>query len=124
MQGNVLSETVSLKKVIVQTGNFGGLILGLYNSDFDLIKRSLCDVLIEPQRAQLIPHFFDIKNAALNGGALGCSISGAGPSIFALSQNSIIAEQVGISMKSICDKFHIESDLYISSINLTGSFLY
>lgn len=121
---NILSKNVSLKNCIQQTGNFGGFIVGLYNSDFDLIKRSLNDVLIEPQRSELIPHFVDIKCAALDSGALGCSISGAGPSIFALSQNSLIAEKVGLEMKSICDQYDIKSDLFISSINQNGAFLY
>lgn len=121
---DILSKNVSLSNCTRQSGNFGGLIVGLYNSDFDLIRRSLNDVLIEPQRSQLIPHFYNVKNAALESGALGCSISGAGPSLFALSQNSLIAEQVGSAMKTICDKFKIESDLFISPINQTGAFLY
>ena len=121
---NILSKSVSLDNCIQQTGNLGGFIVGLYNSDFDLIKRSLHDVLIEPQRHNLIPHFMSIKNTALDCGALGCSISGAGPSIFALSQNSNIAEEVAKSMKSIFDKHQIDSDVFVSSINLNGSFLY
>ncbi len=121
---NILSDSVSLKGCIEQSGNLGGFIVGLYNSDFDLIKRSLQDVLIEPQRASLIPHFYDVKSAALENGAMGCSISGAGPSIFTLSQNSIIAEQVGIAMKAIFDSFGIDSDLFISSINQEGAILY
>ena len=119
----ILSSNVSLNKCIQQTGNFGGLIVGLYNSDFDLIKRSLQDVIIEPQRSKLIPNFHEVKNAALENGALGCSISGAGPSIFALSQNSIIAEKVGESMKEIFNHFKINSELFVSSINHEGAFL-
>lgn len=120
----VLSENVSLNGCIQQTGNLGGFIVGLYNSDFDLITRSLKDVLIEPQRADLIPHFYKVKNAALNAGALGCSISGAGPSIFALSQNSLIAEEVGLKMKAVFDLHKIASDLFVSSINQEGAFLF
>ena len=94
---SVLCDKVPLDKTIAQCGNLGGLIVGLFNADFDLIGRSLHDVIIEPQRAQLIPHFYDVKEAALGAGALGCSISGAGPSIFALSNNRLIAEIVGRS---------------------------
>ena len=119
---NILSTNVCLNHCIQQTGNLGGFIVGLYNSDFDLIRRSLQDVLIEPQRSVLIPHFLDVKNAALESGALGCSISGAGPSIFALSQNSLIAENAGQSMKTIFNHFNIDSDLFISSINFKGFF--
>lgn len=117
----VLSEQVSLKQCIEQSGNLAGLIIGLYNSDFDLIGRSLQDVIIEPQRAGLIPHFYKIKEAALNAGALGCSISGAGPSIFALSANSLIAEIVGDAMKKIFTDVGIDNDLYVSAINQEGA---
>ncbi len=121
---NILSKNISLNQHIQQTGYFGGLIVGLYNSDFDLIKRALNDVIIEPQRYKLIPHFYDIKNAALESGALGCSISGAGPSIFTLCSNSLIAEEVGFAMKNTLNSFNIDSDLYTSPINQDGAILY
>jgi homoserine kinase len=121
---NILSKNISLNQCVLQSGNLGGFIVGLYNSDFDLLRRSLQDVIVEPQRAELIPHFYEVKNAALNEGALGCSISGAGPSVFALSQNSLIADQVGLAMKSVLNNFNIGSDLYLSSINQEGAFLF
>lgn len=117
----VLSDTVPLKGMIKQSGNLGGFIVGLYNSDLDLIKRSLNDLVVEPQRAKLIPHFFDVKKAALDAGALGCSISGAGPSIFALSANSLIANEVGERMQFIFDQAGIENQLFISPINQEGA---
>jgi homoserine kinase len=117
----VLSPQVSLHQVIQQTGNLGGLIVGMYQGDLDLISRSLNDVIIEPQRAKLIPHFQKVKDAALQAGALGCSISGAGPSIFALCANSLIAEQAGEAMKRIFNDAKIESQLFISMINQEGA---
>ncbi|MEM6966891.1 MAG: homoserine kinase [Bacteroidota bacterium] len=117
----ILSDTVSLKQTVQQTGNLGGLILGLINSDLDLIKRSLTDVIIEPQRAPLIPHFYEVKEAALTEDALGCSISGAGPSIFALCANSSIAENVGSAMKKVLTAYKIQNDLFISPINQEGA---
>jgi len=119
----ILSDTVSLKKTITQTGNLGALIVGLYRSDLDLISRSLNDVIIEPQRAQLIPHFYEVKAAALKAGALGCSISGAGPSIFALSANSLIAERAGEAMQKVFNDNKIENQLFISTINHEGAVL-
>lgn len=119
----ILSDMVSLEDHIEQNGNLGGLILGLYNSNFDLIKRSLQDVIIEPQRAQLIPGFFEVQEAALKEGALGCSISGAGPSIFALSNNRLIAENIGVKMSAVFSRLKIESELFISSINQKGAVL-
>jgi len=120
----ILSDSVSLNQTIQQTGNLGGLILGMVNSDLDLIKRSLNDVIIEPQRAQLIPHFYEVKEAALNQDALGCSISGAGPSIFALCANTFIAENVGSAMQKVFNDNKIENDLFISPINQEGAILF
>jgi len=120
----ILSDKVLLKDCITQNGNIGGLIIGLYNGNFDLIRRSLQDVIIEPQRAQLIPGFYDVKEAALQENVLGCSISGAGPSIFALSNNNLIAENAGIAMQKAFSKHGVESDIYLSKINMEGAKLY
>lgn len=119
----ILSDKVNLPDMIAQAGNVGGLITGLYNSDFDLIGRSLKDYIIEPQRAQLIPHFHAVQSAALEAGVLGCSISGAGPSIFALSINSTFAENAAVAMQRIFSDNKIESQIYISPINLEGAVL-
>ena len=117
----VLSQKISLEQHIQQSGNLGGLIIGLFNADFELIKRSLSDVVIEPQRAQLIPNFYKIKEAAIQEGALGCSISGAGPSIFALCDNSFIAENTSIAIQREFKKQDIESSIFISKINTEGA---
>jgi len=117
----VLSNEVSLKQTIDQCGNLGGLIVGLFNEDYDLISRSLKDVIIEPQRAKLIPHFYDVQHAALKAGALGCSISGAGPSIFALSTSPLIAENIGQVMQRIFSDANIEHELFMGPINMKGA---
>jgi homoserine kinase len=80
----ILSGTVNLSDFVWQTANLAGFISGCYTNDLDLIKASLEDVVIEKQRQLLIPGFADIRAAAMNAGALGCSISGAGPTLFAL----------------------------------------
>lgn len=118
---SILSDAVPLKKFIQQNANLGAFIIGLYNTDISLIGRSLQDVIIEPQRAKLIPHFYEVKEAVMKAGALGCSISGAGPSIFALSANTLIAEEVGEAMKRVYTQTGIEHDLYISPINQEGA---
>jgi len=119
----ILSSTVTLQQAVEQTGNIAGLIVGMYNSNLDLIARSLNDVMIEPQRAQLIPHFYKVKEAALNAGAMGCSISGAGPSIFSISANSLIAERVGEAMHKAFLENGIGNQLFISTINNEGAML-
>ncbi len=118
---NILCASVSLENTIQQCGNLGGLITGFFLSDYDLIGRSLNDVIIEPQRAKLIPHFFDVKKAALEAGALGCSISGAGPSIFALCEGRSTAERAGEQMARAFFDHGVENDLFVSPINRDGA---
>lgn len=120
---SILSDTVPLNKVIEQTGNIAALVVGMFNSNFDLVGRALNDVVIEPQRASLIPNFFKVKEAALDAGVLGCSISGAGPSIFALSSNSLIAEKAGAAMQKVFFDNEINNTLFISTINNDGAIL-
>jgi len=119
----VLSDVVPLETAIKQQANLAGWIIGLYKNDLDLVRRSFTDHMIEPQRAKLIPNFFEIKACALELGALGCSISGAGPSVFALCPDSSIAESCGEAIKSIWSKHGIESEVYQSGINTTGAIL-
>ena len=116
----VLKNQVSLNKMVKQMGNFGGLISGLYTSNYDLISRSLHDEIIEPNRSVLIPEFNQVKKSALNAGALGAGISGSGPSIFALCRGKGIATKVGRVMSEIYDKTHIEYDIHVSKINQQG----
>lgn len=116
----ILKKGISLADATIQWGNVAGLIAGLMKSDYDLIGRSLQDVIIEPIRALLIPGFADIKQAALDAGALGCSISGSGPSIFALSKSKTDAEKAGQAMQQVFKSIDIESELYISKINMQG----
>lgn len=117
----ILNPSIGLGDHIQQSANLAGFILGLERSDFGLIKRSLKDLIIEPQRASMIPGFYDVKDAALVNGALGCSISGAGPSVFALCDNSFIANAVAESMVKAFAKHKIEAKSYISLINDEGA---
>ncbi len=117
----VLSPTVSLQQSIQQSGNLAGLMVGLYEADYALIGRCLEDVIIEPQRAQLIPHFRQVKKAALEAGALGCSISGAGPSVFALCRGAATAEAVAASMSRVFREHNIPNHPYASPINEEGA---
>ncbi|MBN8642613.1 MAG: homoserine kinase [Flavobacteriales bacterium] len=116
----VLEPTVSLKNAITQTGNLGGLIAGLFTSDYNLIGRSLQDVIIEPLRKKMIPNFDATKNTALQNGALGAGISGAGPSIFALCKGKESADKVAQAMKDSYAATGIDFDLHVSKINPNG----
>jgi homoserine kinase len=116
----VLQPMVSLKNAIIQTGNIAGLVAGLYTSDYDLIGRSLHDEIVEPLRSKFIPYFDLVKNTALENGALGCGISGSGPSIFALSKGMPTAEKVANAIKKIYSKTDIEYHIFVSKINGKG----
>lgn len=116
----ILKTTVTLKNAIKQWGNVGGLVSGLYTDDYELIGRSLEDFIIEPIRSILIPAFEDVKQESLNAGALGCGISGSGPSIFTLSKGEEIATKVAKAMKLVYNKVGIEYDIHISKINKQG----
>ena len=118
---SVLNDQLPLQTHVKQSANMGGLIVGMFRGDMDLIARSLQDVLIEPQRSHLIPHFAAAKAAALTEGALGCSISGSGPSLFALCANTLIAENVGAAMERIYRDRKIRTKLYHGSINQEGA---
>jgi homoserine kinase len=117
---SILEREIQLSKTIQQMGNVAGLVAGLLLPDFDLIGRSLEDVMIEPIRSILIPQFNEVKVAALSAGALGCSISGSGPSLFALSKGRETAERVAVAMSAAFKEVDIDSEAYVSKINNQG----
>ncbi len=117
---SILKKSILLRDAITQWGNIGGLLTGLILNDYGLIGRSLQDVIIEPVRSLLIPEFDTIKRVALECGALGCSISGSGPSIFALSNALPTAGRIADAMKYALRQVGIDSDVYISPINEQG----
>jgi homoserine kinase len=117
----VLRHSISLKDAVVQWGNIAGLVAGLMKPDYGLIGRSLKDVIAEPIRSLLIPGFYEIKDVAIKEGALGCGISGSGPTIFALSTERAVAESVGKAMQMQFAKFKLDSEIYVSKINGRGA---
>ena len=117
---SILRQEIQLSKAVVQWGNLGGLISGLYENNYDLIGRSLKDVIIEPIRSILIPGFEQAKQAALENGALGSSISGSGPSIFALAKDEQTANKIGLAMTAVYDSINIASEVYTSKVNAEG----
>ena len=117
---SVLKEQVPLKNMVKQMGNFGGLISGLYTSDYQLISRSLHDEIIEPNRSILIPKFEQVKMTAIANGALGAGISGSGPSIFALCKGEESAKKVANAMAKVYQKTLINFQIHVSKINQKG----
>jgi len=117
----ILKKQITLKQAITQWGNTAGLIAGLLQEDLGLIARSLQDVVIEPIRSLLIPGFNEVKAAALKAGALGCSISGSGPSIFALANSISKAQYIAKNMENEILKMKIKCDVFVSPINHEGA---
>lgn len=119
-----LEKSVSMESSIFQSGNAAGLIAALWKGDFQLLGRCLQDVIVEPQRASLIPGFFSVKKAALESGALGMGISGSGPSLFALLEGKGKEKFVAKSMQDAWKKEGTTSTCYCSSLNLSGACVY
>ncbi len=117
---DILKRHLPMDKAIQQWGNVGGLIAGLLTPDAGLVGRSLQDVVAEPVRGMLIPGFYEVKQAAIDEGALGAGISGSGPSVFALSTDNTIAKRVGQAMQEAFLKYKISSRVYTSEINTSG----
>ena len=116
----ILKQQVLLKDAIRQWGNIAGLVAGLLQSDYELIGRSLEDVLIEPVRSILIPGFDKVKKLSKEAGALGGGISGSGPSIFMLSKNETTARAVEKQMKEVYESLSLAYHTYVTTINQSG----
>ncbi len=117
---SILKQNVQLKDAIKQWGNIAGLVAGLMKGDYDLIGRSLEDVIIEPIRSILIPGFDELKLACKAAGALGGGISGSGPSIFFLSKEQTTAIAVEQEMKKLYTRIGLPHHTYVTSINGAG----
>ena len=117
---SILKQNVQLKDAIKQWGNIAGLVAGLMKGDYDLIGRSLEDVIIEPIRSILIPGFDDLKKACKAVGALGGGISGSGPSIFFLSKEKETALAVEQEMKKLYEGLGLAHHTYVTTINQKG----
>jgi len=116
----ILRKEVLLKDAIRQWGNIAGLVAGFIKNDYELIGRSLEDVIIEPVRSMLIPGFDPIKSQCKAAGALGGGISGSGPSIFMLSRDLHTARAIEQVMKNIYNDIGLDYHTYVTTINHTG----
>ena len=116
----ILPADIPLRNATQQIGNLGGLICGLIQSDYGMISRSIHDVIAEPRRQKLIPDFYKAKRAAMASGALGFSISGAGPSVFALCEGEKIAREVGKAIAQVFDAIPLSNQIHVSPINTQG----
>lgn len=116
----ILKKEVLLKNAIKQWGNIAGLVAGFMQNDYDLIGRSLEDVIIEPVRSILIPCFDEVKSKSIAAGALGGGISGSGPSVFMLSKDELAANSVKEVMQGVYQKIGLDHHVYVTRINDEG----
>jgi homoserine kinase len=118
----VLRPAVALEEHVRQSAHLGGFVAGCFTNDLELIRSSLDDVIIEPQRASLIPGFARVKSAALAEGAIGVSISGSGPSVFALVDADDTAERVRAAMVGAFESGGVaEVDSWIAPVSEEGA---
>lgn len=116
----IIKKEIALHTAIHQWANIAGLITGFFKHDYDLISKSLEDVIFEPSRSILIPGFSEVKNKSIAAGALGGGISGSGPSIFMFSKDEQTARLVEKEMNAIYDKIGLEYKTYVTTIKSTS----
>jgi homoserine kinase len=116
----MIRSKVLLKDAVTQLGNVAGLVSGLFLKDYDLIGRSLVDVLIEPTRSILIPDFYTMRSKALDLGAIGFGISGSGPSVFALCKDRETANDITQALQQQLKGSGINSLAFVSAVNAGG----
>ncbi len=116
----ILKREVTMSDFIWQTANLAGFISGCYTNDLDMIRASFEDVVIEKQRSQLIPGFDSVRKGALAAGALGCTISGAGPTMFAWALDAD-AEKVRAAMVTAFHAANMKVDHWVVPIETSGA---
>ncbi len=119
----ILSPTVEMKKYVEQSANLAAAICAFYQKDIELLRRSMQDLIIEPQRASLVTGYYDVKNAALKSGAITATFSGSGPSMLAFSDKKEDANKIADSMLFAFKQHNIEADHWISPINPNGAYV-
>ncbi len=117
-----LAQSYSMDEWLSQQGYLAGFVAACASNDIDLLGRCLRDVIIEPQRTALVPCFADVRDAAADAGSLGCSLSGSGPSIFAICEDSK-AGDVATAMEQGCINSGYECQSFTSRLAASGAFV-
>ena len=117
----VAERRFSIGQAVANLGNVAALVAALHQGDLALLGRSISDALVEPIRAPLVPAFAEVKQAALNAGALGCSISGSGPSVLAFADSDAVADTVATAMEGALAAAGVTSDRYVGPVNMAGA---
>jgi len=116
----IIRNKVAMTDAVTQWGNIAGLVSGLFMNDIDLIGRSMHDVLVGPVRSMLIPGFYQMREMAMETGAVSFGISGSGPSVFAFTRNEQTARTITQKLQQFLSGLSINSNSYVSTINDAG----
>jgi homoserine kinase len=116
----IIRNKINMKDAVTQWGNVAGLVSGLFMNDIDLIGRSMKDVLVEPVRSMLIPGFYQMRETAMEMGAVSFGISGSGPSVFAFTRDEQTAHNITQKLQVFLKGLKINSNAYVSTINDAG----
>jgi len=116
----VVKSKVTIDKMVRQSANLAAFISSLYTEDYDLMSNSIVDQIIEPDRALLIPEYYNIKEISLKAGAIACGISGSGPATFSLSRSNEVANDILNKVSSHFDSLNITYNGFVSIINSEG----
>ncbi|KAB8040781.1 homoserine kinase [Silvanigrella paludirubra] len=120
---DALQNDLSLKLHVKQCANLASFISAIYKNDLELLKKSSEDYVVEPQRAKLIPNFYEVKQSAMDSGAISVSFSGSGPSLFAFAENEFMANKIAKNMQDKFKEYGIESDFWISNFKAQGAYI-
>jgi len=115
---SLLPDVVGLGEAVLNIGNASKMVAAVALGDPVLFGRSICDNIIEPHRAEMIPHFWEVKRAAFEAGAYGCSIAGGGPSLFAVGADTT---EIGKAMTEAFEEAEVGCEVYFTRPSSTGA---
>jgi len=123
-RARLAGRAFALQDIVANAGNLGALVAALHQGNLALLGRCIDDHLVEPVRAAMIPAYADVRAAARDGGALGCGISGSGPSMFALCDSDETAARTAVAMRrAFKARAALGSEAWVSPVNRTGAHL-
>jgi homoserine kinase len=121
-RARLAGRSFALPDIVANAGNLAALVAALYQGDLALLGRSIDDRIVEPLRAGMIPAYADVRDAARDAGALGCALSGSGPSMFALCDSEVVAARAALAMRrAFRDGASLGSEAWVGPINRNGA---
>jgi homoserine kinase len=121
-RARLAGRTFALPDIVANAGNLAALVAALHRGDLALLGRSIDDRIVEPLRAAMIPSYADVRSAARDAGALGCAISGSGPSMFALCDSDESAARAALAMRRVFrDRASLGSEAWTGPVNRDGA---